>query len=248
MNYQLLRKPLFLAILSRMRQWMARVFILVFGFSLGIAIATPLYAKPYCNNYRAFVGADVQRAFFTGKDYRPVYLSTTVANTLVPLGYLQIEKGQLKNYDNGFSFYVGYNMYNFGFQAGYTHLNAITYPYYGSPVTGINFYAKQKGNNIYLDFIYFCQLSCRNVIQASVGVGSLKTYIDYYFTSTEALTAGSFFDFQVKNSRIGPRAGIGWQYIIDRNWAVAFNYRYQLGNALYQNMQTIALGINYYFL
>lgn len=206
-------------------------------------------ARAYDYNYRAFVGGDLQRSFFEGKDYRPVYLFTTLTDFTVSLGTIQISNGQLQNYDDGFSIYAGYNLYNFGFQFGYTRLNTIVYPYYESgQVLGQRFYAKQKGDNIFLDLIYYFQFSKTQVIRMLVGVGALRTNLDFFFNSLEPITAGRDYTFKVKNTRIGPRVGIGWQYNLNRCWSTDISYKYQMGNAMYQYMQTISIALSYYFL
>lgn len=208
-------------------------------------------ARPYTYNYRVFIGGDLQRSFFSGKKYGPVYLTHAFQNgflpTTVALGAWYVQKWQLRNHTDGETIYVGYNMYNFGLQAGYTHLNSIVYPNYSAPtVKGSSLYVKQKGRNLFLDLQYFWQISKRNVIKGIVGVGALKTSLQLCFISTESLSLGYYYTFQIYNTRISPRIGVAWQFNMDHNWSTDISYKYQMGNALFSYMQTVAISLSYY--
>lgn len=223
--------------------------MLIFCTSL-VLIAPYAQAREYAYNYNLFIGGDLHRAFFTGKDYRKVELYGIAGPLSSYFGTITINKGQLQNYVDAATAIVGFNLYNIGFEFGYTKFYKIDYPTYSGP-TGDNyakFFAEQRGSNIFLDLNYYWQISQRNVIKFMAGIGALKTYMHFSLLSEDPDTSQATFTFQVKNTRGGPRLGLGWQFNLTPSWSTDITYKYQFGNAMYEDMQLLAIGLKYYFL
>lgn len=216
-----------------------------------LVLITPCsQAMGYDYNYNIFIGGDLQRALFSGKDYRRVELYGSNGPVSSYFGSVAINKGQLQNYGDGLTAIAGFNLYNIGFEFGYTKFYKVVYPSYFGP-TGDNyseFFAEQRGNNIFLDLNYYWQINQTHVIKFIAGIGALKTYMRFSLISQDANTSQANFIYQIKNTRGGARIGLGWQFNLSHSWSTDITYKYQFGNAMYEDMQLFAIGLKYYFL
>lgn len=183
----------------------------------------------------AFAGQ--MNKFYVGADYSYNMFTT---NKATEKSYITPPSTFMKRHLNGLTLKGGYRWTCLGLEIGHTFMQDVKYKFANGTID-------QKNYNNYIDAYYYHPLMRNLDVKAMVGLGALTTKME---TNSSSTINGSFFTFTTSSHKeenytsIKPRAGVGLQYYFAKCLSADVMYKYQSGNKIYSNMNTVAVGVN----
>lgn len=140
---------------------------------------------------------------------------------------------------------VGYRWNTIGVEAGYNSGKSSISTAGNAYYSGYGIYG--KNNNIYIDIYKFLPIYSFFELKAMLGMGRVNSRLygsGYYWTYPSSKIYSSE---SISSNKIKPRFGAGVQFNLYGRISMDLMYKYQGGNDLYKNSQSLGLGLNYHF-
>ncbi len=112
------------------------------------------------------------------------------------------------------------------------YVNFINYP---------NTALKHQSSNLYLDILGYLPADEHFSLLGTLGVGHLTTKLEGRFNGVKRT------ELSGTSSQLGLRFGFGFQYRFDIGVGTRLMLRHQRGNAILNSMNSLGLGVFYYF-